>query len=85
MKNKTIVVIVMLLTLVMTASAQKIYWGDSVPEGWNGKWPDKYLTVPERTNYERTASSADILEFIDTLRWNSDKVYLFPGLQAAEA
>jgi hypothetical protein len=77
MKNKTIVVIVMLLTLVMTASAQKIYWGDSVPEGWNGKWPDKYLTVPERTNYERTASSADILEFIDTLRWNSDKVYAF--------
>jgi hypothetical protein len=56
------------------APAQKIYWGDSVPKAWNGKWPAKFLTVPEKTNYERTASNKEILEFIDALRWNSDKV-----------
>jgi len=58
-------------------AAQKIYWGDSVPRGWNGKWPAKYLTVPEKTNFVRTASSADVLEFIDALRWSSDKMYVF--------
>jgi hypothetical protein len=57
-------------------AAQKIYWGDSVPAGWNGKWPAKYLTVPERTNFTRTASSTDVLEFIDALRWSSDKVHV---------
>jgi hypothetical protein len=56
--------------------AQKIYWGDSVPEGWNGKWADKFLTVPEKTNYTRTTSSYEVLEFIDMLKWNSDKVYV---------
>ena len=55
---------------------QKIYWGDSVPKGWNGKWPAKFLTVPEKTNYERTASSTEILEFIDVLKWSSDKLYV---------
>jgi hypothetical protein len=57
------------------APAQKIYWGDSVPKGWNGSWPAKFLTVPEKTKYERTASTTEILEFIDMLKWNSDKVF----------
>jgi len=56
------------------AAAQKIYWGDSVPKGWNGSWPAKFLTVPEKTKYERTSSSIEILEFIDILKWSSDKV-----------
>jgi hypothetical protein len=57
-------------------AAQKIYWGDSVPPGWNGKWQAKYLTVPEKTNFARTASSTDVLEFIDSLRWSSDKMFI---------
>jgi hypothetical protein len=56
--------------------AQKIHWGDSVPAGWNGKWPAKFLTVAERTNYVRTASSTEVLEFIDALRWSSENVHL---------
>ena len=28
----------------------------------------------EKTGYERTASSPEVLEFIDALRWSSDKV-----------
>ena len=57
-------------------AAQKIYWGDSVPAGWNGKWPAKFLTVPEKTNFARTASSTEVLEFLDALRWSSDKVHV---------
>jgi hypothetical protein len=70
--------ILFLFTFALAARAsapdQKIFWGDSVPKAWNGKWPAKFLTVPEKTNYERTASNKEILEFIDALRWNSDKV-----------
>lgn len=55
-------------------SDRTIYWGDSVPKGWNGAWPAKYLTIPEKTNYTRTASSTEVLEFLDVMRWNSDKV-----------
>ena len=53
----------------LSASAQtrKIYWGDPVPTGWNGSWPAKFLTVPERTKFERSASSTEVLEFIDGL------------------
>jgi len=62
--------------LLAAAAAQKIYWGDSVPQGWNGNWSAKFLTVPEKTKYERTTSSYEILEFIDMLKWNSDKVHV---------
>ncbi len=55
----------------------KIYWGDSVPEGWNGTWPEKFLTVPERTKFERTSTSLDVLEFIDVLRWSSENMFVF--------
>lgn len=71
-----IIAVAALLALLASqaSAAQKIYWGDSVPAGWNGKWPAKYLTVPEKTNFARTASSTDVLEFIDALRWSSDKM-----------
>jgi hypothetical protein len=53
---------------------KKIYWGDDVPKGWNGSWPAKFLSVPERTNYAKTTSSYEIHEFIDMLKWNSENV-----------
>ena len=65
---------VFLQALPAALPAQTIYWGDSVPKGWNGSWPAKFLTVPEKTNYTRTASSTEVLEFLDTMRWASDKV-----------
>jgi hypothetical protein len=75
--KRTTVPVLAILAIVATALAQQIYWGDSVPKGWNGNWAAKYLTVPEKTQYERTATSQEILEFIDVLRWNSDKVHVF--------
>jgi len=62
--------------LLAAGAQQKIYWGDSVPKGWNGSWPAKLLTIPEKTKFERTASSYEILEFIDALKWSSDKVFV---------
>jgi len=60
----------------VSSAPQKIYWGDSVPKGWTGKWPAKFLTVAEKTSYERTASSTEVLEFIDVLRWSSENVFV---------
>ena len=40
-----------------TPQETKIYWGDEVPPDWNGKWPEHLLTVPEKTDYERTTST----------------------------
>jgi hypothetical protein len=64
------------LAVSAAQTAPGIYWGDSVPKGWNGSWPAKFQTVSERTNFERTASSEQVLEFLDVLRWSSDKVFV---------
>ena len=77
MKKAIIFILAFLAWGLLNASAaQKIYWGNSVPEGWNGSWEAKFLTVPEKTNYERTTSSYEILEFIDALKWNSENVHV---------
>lgn len=59
------------------APAPKIYWGEDVPDGWNGTWPEKLQTVAEKSNYERTADNKEILEYLNVLRWTSDKVQTF--------
>ena len=75
---KLAVVLSLLAVLVpaLSPAAQKIYWGDSVPAGWNGKWPAKLLTVAEKTGYTRTASSTEVLEFLDALRWSSENMLM---------
>ena len=58
------------------ASQQKIYWGDEVPPGWAGKWPADAQTVAERTNFTRTMTSLDNLEFITALRGKSESLHV---------
>ena len=66
-----------LITLFgLPAKSQKIYWGDEVPKGWSGKWSDKFLTTAEKSGYERTTSSLEVLEFIDEMKWNSEYVHI---------
>jgi len=80
LRTRSLVLVIILIgVLSLTAGAQqpKIYWADEVPKDWNGKWPAKFLTVPEKTNYTRTTSTLDLLEFVDMLKWNSENVYVF--------
>ena len=66
-----------LLTLTAaTETDQKILRGSDVPENWNGTWPEKFLTVPEKTDFTRTTSSYQIQEFINVLKWNSENVHV---------
>src|SRR5262245_988465 len=59
------------------ARQPKIYWGDEVPAGWNGTWPAELRTVPERTNFTRTISSLDLLEFTTALKARTDRLHVF--------
>lgn len=58
--------------------AGRIYWGDEVPKGWNGAWPAALQTVSEKTRFTRATTTADLLEFVNTLKWRSDLLHVFP-------
>ncbi len=67
-----------LALLCSAATAQQhMYWGDEVPEGWNGDWPAELLTVPEQTEFARTMEVEDLHEFIDAVKWRSEYVHVF--------
>lgn len=61
----------------LIAFGSKIYWGDSVPPGWNGSRSAALRTIPEKTDFVQTTSSLELLEFIDALKWTSDKIHVF--------
>ena len=73
---KRIILIYLILAGPVSIYGQAILWGDEVPAGWNGQWPEEYLIAPEKISYERTSSFTDILEFVDILRWNSEYVHI---------
>ena len=56
---------------------EKMYWGNEVPQGWNGAWPAGNLTVPEKTGFTRTTSVRELHEYISLLKWNSENVHVF--------
>lgn len=79
--QKTFLIFVVLLIppiLSGLPDSKKIYWGSEVPVEWNGRWPEEFQTVPEKTGYARTSSSLEVLEYLNTLRWNSEWVHVFP-------
>ena len=68
---------------VAAQQSGRIYWDDQVPPGWNGKWPARFLTVPEKTAFTRTTSTLELHEFANVLKWNSNKVHVFPVFTSA--
>jgi len=65
------------LTSLAPAQQRKIYWGSEVPTGWNGDWPENLKTPTEKTDFARTATNQDILDFFATLKWQSENVHVF--------
>lgn len=55
---------------------QEIYWGDAVPPGWTGEWPDELRTVAERTGYRRTVSTLQLHEYVNELRWRTENMHV---------
>ncbi len=60
-----------------SAQESTIFWGNEVPEAWTGTWGEGLLTVPEKTEFTRTTSSLQLLEFIDALRWRTENLHVF--------
>jgi hypothetical protein len=76
-KLLSVFILCLLLISLVHSQEKKIYWGDDVPSGWNGNWPEKFQTPAEKSEYTETASNDEILEFISTLKWNSENMYVF--------
>jgi len=54
----------------------KIYWDKQVPQNWNGDWDMEYWTIPEQSEYQRTCSHMQMLEYISKLAWNSEYIHI---------
>ncbi len=70
-------VFVFAFSTAFTEQREKIYWGSEVPAGWPGDRPAEFQTVPEKTNFQKTTSHYEILEFINGLLWDSENVHVF--------
>lgn len=76
-KLLTAYILCLLLTGIVYSQEKKIYWGSDVPTGWNSTWPEKFQTPAEKSDYTKTASNDEILEFISMLKWNSENIYVY--------
>ena len=53
-----------------------IYWGSSIPERWNGEWIERFQTVPEKTDYKRTSSNYQVIEYLTELAWSNENMHI---------
>jgi hypothetical protein len=58
------------------AADPDLLWGDEVPDGWNGEWPQELRIVPERTGYDRTTSTLELHEYLSELKWASENIHV---------
>jgi hypothetical protein len=54
-----------------------MYWGNSLPEKWNGTWPAELLTACEKSGFTHSENNQDILEYFAMLKWKSECVHVF--------
>ena len=77
-KMKTLFTFIFLLqTITFTMAQEKIYWGNEVPERWNGNWSEALKTACEKENFTHTATWQDILDYFSMLTWKSENVHVF--------
>jgi hypothetical protein len=63
-------------TAAPPVDAQRVYWGDFVPRGWTGQWPADLRTAAEQSRFTRTISTLQLHEYINTLKWKSDRLHV---------
>src|SRR5580698_58668 len=61
---------------IQAQNSPKIYWGDEVPKSWNGQWPEDLRTIPERTDFTRTMTTAQLHEYIAALKLKSENLHV---------
>jgi murein tripeptide amidase MpaA len=70
-------ILLLLVINISLISQEKMWWGNNMPENWNGTWPEELLTAAERSGFTRTADNNDILDYFAMLQWKSEYVHLF--------
>src|SRR6185503_20432784 len=50
-------------------------WGDDVPKGWTGDWPEELKSPAERTEFKRTMTTAQLHEWIAALKTKSENIH----------
>ncbi|MDX9928539.1 MAG: M14 family metallopeptidase [Bacteroidales bacterium] len=70
-------ILLLLVINISLISQEKIWWGNNMPENWNGTWPEELLTAAERSGFTRTADNNDILDYFAMLQWKSEYVHVF--------
>ncbi len=68
---------IIIMLPAISLAQDDILWGNTVPEGWNGEWPEEYLTASEKADFNHTATNQDILEYFAMLKQNSEHVHVF--------
>ena len=58
------------------AQEREIFWGDNVPDGWNGAWPKDVHTIAEKTSFTRTMTSAQLHKWISVLRTKTENIHV---------
>ena len=59
------------------AQEKEIYWGNDVPENWNGDWSDNLRTPSEKSGFTYTATNQDVLDYFAMLLESSENVHVF--------
>ena len=54
-----------------------------MPKGWNGAWPTALQTMSEKTRFTRATSTLELHEFVNTLKWRSERIHVFPVFTSA--
>lgn len=74
-----ILVLLMAILFIGHISAQEkeMYWGNKVPENWNGDWSDKLRTPSEKSGFTYTATNDDVLDYFAMLLESSENVHVF--------
>ncbi|SNZ00450.1 M14 family metallopeptidase [Flagellimonas pacifica] len=75
--KKTWIICCCLLCALSLSAQDKTYWGNEVPENWNGKWPKELMTKTELSSFAHTANYNDILEYFSQIVWESEYVHVF--------
>jgi hypothetical protein len=66
----------LLIAAASPLAAQRIYWGDAVPRSWAGQWPAELRTPAEQSRFTRTMSTLQLHEYINALKWKSDRLHV---------
>jgi hypothetical protein len=55
---------------------KELFWGSQVPSNWRESYQEELLTIPELTDFTRTANHLESLEFISKLAWRTEYIHI---------